>query len=483
VKWEKICRLSAGDIRALQEYKLKRMVRYLLPFHPFYSKVFEKEKISFGSIKTLEDFEHLPFSSKKDIAPTADNPGRPQDFILQPTEELIKERWPKYRLLKILFQKFTNPKGLEHQLKWEFAPVHMTFTAGRTALPTPFTYSKHDLELLSQAGARMMDVLKVTDKDRAINAFPYVPHLAFYQALFGLIEAGVLSLQTGGGKSMGTRKIIDGLVNLKASIFIAIPGYAYHLLSQAVEEKRDLSSVNLVLMGGERVAPGLREKLKEMLVSRGAKRPRSLNTYAFTEGKAAWVQCHEKSGYHLYPDWDLIEIIDDEGKRVPDGERGEIVYTALDWRGTMVVRYKTNDTGRFIPGPCKYCGRTVPILDPDIQRKSEIKEFNLTKIKGTLVNLNLLFPILMGHKDVDEWQIELRKKGGDPFGLDEFIIYLAPRPKADFAKVSSELKKMIFDETEVTPAIEKMEKSKLLERLGMETELKEKRILDVRPKK
>jgi phenylacetate-CoA ligase len=482
MEWGKICRLSTADIKALQEYKMKRMVRYLLPFHPFYGRVFEKEKINYKSIKTLEDFARLPFSSKKDIAPTADNPSRPQDFILQPTEELIKKHWPKYRLAKILFQKFVDPKSLEKQLKWEFAPVHLIFTAGRTALPTPFAYSKHDLELLAEGGARMMDVLKVSDKERAINAFPYVPHLAFYQALFGLIEAGLLSLQTGGGKSMGTEKILDALVSLKASILIAIPGYAYHLVSRAVEEKRDLSAVNLILMGGERVPPGLREKLKEMLALRGAKKPRALNTYAFTEGKIAWVQCHEKSGYHLYPDLELIEIVDDKGNPVPDGERGEIVYTALDWRGTMVVRYKTNDTGKFIPGPCKYCSRTVPILDPDIQRKSEIKEFNLTKIKGTLVNLNLLFPILMGHKDVDEWQIELRKKDGDPLGLDEFVIYVAPRAKADFGKVSAELRKMIFNETEVTPEIIKIDRAKLLERLGMETELKEKRIIDIRPK-
>jgi phenylacetate-coenzyme A ligase PaaK-like adenylate-forming protein len=328
----------------------------------------------------------------------------------------------------------------------------------------------------------MMDILRVSDKERAINAFPYVPHLAFYQALFGLIEAGLFSLQTGGGKVMGTTRIIDSLVSTKASIFIATPGYAYHLLRQAYEEKRDLSAVNLVLMGGERVPPGLREKIKEMLEKRGAKKPRVLNTYAFTEGRIAWVQCHEKSGYHLYPDLELIEIVDEKGNRVPDGERGEIVYTALDWRGTMVVRYKTNDTGRFIPGPCKYCGRTVPVLDSDIQRKSEVKQFNLTKIKGTLVNLNLLFPILMGHKDVEEWQIELRKKDNDPFGLDEFVIYIAPREKVVWSKLEHELKKTIFEQTEVTPDLIKMKRAELLQRLGMETELKEKRIVDIRPK-
>jgi len=482
MKWEKLSHLSAKKIRKLQEKQLKRMVRYLLPFHPHYRDVFAKAGLSFKDINTLDDLKKIPFCSKEEIAPTAENPARPKDFILQPTEELIKQNWPKYRLAKILWQKFTNPKGLERQLKWEFSPVHIIFTTGRTALPTPFTYSKRDLGMLSEGGARMMDVLRVTDKDIAINAFPYVPHLAFYQALFGLIEAGLVSLQTGGGKTMGTNRILDALVSMKASVYVAIPGYAYHSLSEAVDQKRDLSKVTLVLMGGERVPPGLREKLRKMLEKRGAKKPRILNTYAFTEGKVAWVQCNEKSGYHLYPDMEYVEIVDEKGNRVPDGERGEIVYTALDWRGTMVVRYKTADTGRIIPGPCKYCGRTVPILDSDIQRKSEMKEFNLTKIKGTLVNLNLLFPILSGSKDVDEWQVEIRKKGNDPFGLDEFVIYVAAREGTKWDKVEAKLKKEIFNQMEVTPDIEKMDKEELLKRLGMETELKEKRIIDIRPK-
>ncbi|MCH7928426.1 MAG: hypothetical protein IID03_10665, partial [Candidatus Dadabacteria bacterium] len=70
-----------------------------------------------------------------------------------------------------------------------------------------------------------------------------------------------------------------------------------------------------------------KEKLKGLLSELGAKDVKVLSTYAFTEGKTAWVQCHEKSGYHLYPDLGFFEVVDKDGKRVKDGEPGELVYT------------------------------------------------------------------------------------------------------------------------------------------------------------
>lgn len=217
-----------------------------------------------------------------------------------------------------------------------------------------------------------------------------------------------------------------------------------------------------------------------MLTSLGSKNPEIFATYAFTEGKIVWAECKENSGYHLYPDMEFIEIIDKNGENVGENEKGEIVYTALDFRGTVVLRYKTGDIGSITNEKC-VCGRTIPRLSSEIERSSEIKEFNLTKVKGTLVNLNAFFEIL-NIKEIEEWQVEIKKKNNDPYELDELVVYIAPKKNIDFIKLKSKLKNLLKEKLEITPEIIKIDLNKLLNKLGMETELKEKRIVDNRTK-
>ena len=86
----------------------------------------------------------------------------------------------------------------------------------------------------------------------------------------------------------------------------------------------------------------------------------------------------------------------------------------------------------------------------------------------------------MSHKGILEWQIEMRKKNNDPYGLDEIVAYIATTKNADFEKLKKELKEKIIAETEVSTEIVRMDLKELLLRLGMETELKERRIIDKR---
>jgi hypothetical protein len=131
--------------------------------------------------------------------------------------------------------------------------------------------------------------------------------------------------------------------------------------------------------------------------------------------------------------------------------------------------------------PCPKCGKTVPRIHPDLQRSSEIKEFHLTKIKGELVNLNALYPVLSGHPGVEEWQVEIRKKDNDPYGLDELYIHVAPHDGGNFETIKADLARQISHEAGITPLIGELPLQELLEKLGMETEVKEKRVIDNRP--
>lgn len=405
------------------------------------------------------------------------------NFVLQPTPELLKKHLPKTALLATALQKAVGA-NIKEKVEREYKPIHIHFTTGRTALPTAFFYSAWDLRRLEEAGRRMMDCFGISTEERVINAFPFAPHLAFWQTFYSCRANNILTLHTGGGKILGTKRIIKAVESMKASVLIAMPGYAYHIVREAHEQKAKLSTLKFLILGGEKVSDGLRNKLRQMLIDLGSKEPQILATYALTEGKAAWPQCCELSSYHLYPDMEFIEIVDKNGERVSEGEKGEIVYTSLDWRASTLLRYKTGDISRLETDKCPFCGRTVPRITQEIERVSEIKEFALTKVKGALINLNVLSSILSGHPSIDEWRVELRKKNNDPYEMDELIVHIAPKPAVNFEKLKTPLVNLIKTAIEITPTdIIKATRAELIEKLGMERELKEKRIVDNRPKK
>ncbi len=482
--WEKLNKMSSKEIREMQERKLRAfLANQIYLYSKCYSEKLNELKIDPVKVKGIEDLKHLPFTYKEDIAPTDDNPQRHKDFVIRPDEEVTE----KYGHLAQL-SPYGGKAAVEEKV-YDYKPVHIHFTTGRTAEPTPFLYTKRDLEKIREAGYRLLDVFNVTSDDVTLNAFPFAPHLAFWQTFFAGEKLNMPTLNSGGGKIMGTQNLLDAVEFLRPSVLVFIPGYAYYFLREAVNQGRDFSSVKRIFFGGERVPPGLKDKIRDLLIQMGAEDPICLATYGMTEARTAWGECpsHEEYyGYHTYPDLEIFETVDPQtGENVGEGEEGELVYTALDWRGTCVLRYRTGDIAKdgILYEPCPNCGRTVPRISSNIQRKSEVKEFDLTKVKGTLVNLNAFFPLLMGHPDILEWQVEIRKRNDDPYDLDEIYLYVAPQEGIDKEKFSSELRQRIIRDTEVslTDIIFKPVPD-LLKQLGMETEVKEKRILDNRVK-
>ncbi len=434
--WGKIEGLNKKDLEKLQNKKLSYFLKNVISKSPYYVDLFKKNKIKLSEIKTVSDLRKIPFTTKEDIAP----PNNPERFII---------------------------KGEK--------PVHVHFTAGRTAAPTPFFYTEYDLNNLKEVGKRLFNIFKADKKDIAVNAFPYAPHLAFWQSYFALNAAGVMALHSGGGKVLGTEKIIRSAAGMKATTLLGMPGYIYHLLRVASEEKVNLKSVNKIILGGERVDQGLKDKLKSFLGNKA----RILSTYGFTEGKCVWGQCSENSGYHLYPDLEYIEIVDKNGEDVGEGEKGEIVYTALDWRGSVVLRYKTGDLVDGIYYDKCECGRTIR-LGNKIERTSEVKEFNLVKLKGNLVNLNVFYSIINQFKEIEEWQIVIKKRNNDPYELDELYLYVSTK-KTDFEKLKTRINEKVKEATEITFSdIIQVKNEEMINRLGLETELKERRIVDKR---
>lgn len=489
--WRDIAKLSSAEIKSLQNRKLRDFINHqVYPFSPHYQKLFDQHNVDPKSIRTVADLKRIPFTSKSDFIDSSD-PTKFKEYILQPTPEKIKKYWPLPKLLKLkLDSLLLGAAEVKEHLSREYRPVFITFTSGSTSKPISYLYSGYDVNNLNISGSRMLNVFGVNPTENIVNLFPFAPHLAFWQVVFGGFSSCALILSTGGGKVMGTEGNIMTILKMKPTVILGVPSYIYHVLRQARDEGQRMESVKKVILGAARVTSSFKMKLAEVLGDMGAKDVSVFGTYGFTEARCAWGECpthnQSSSGYHLYPDKEIFEIIDPKtGEVRGDGEDGELVYTSIDSRASSVIRYRTGD---FVKGgiswePCPYCKRTVPRLSSDITRLSDVQGVQISKIKGSLVNFNNFSVCLSDFKEIDEWQIELCKKDNDPFEVDELNVYLAVSNQVNQNALAEAVKKRLLNMTEVSPnQIFFIPMPEMIKRLELETANKERRILDKRPK-
>lgn len=487
-EWDWLSFAPPHKIREFQDRLLSDYLkREVAAFSPYYSRVFAEQNVPISEINGVRDLSRLPFTTKELLICAADQD--PLAFVLQPDAQKIRAHWPITRKLTMLAMKLSGgDRAVRRALGREYLPVFMTATTGRAARPVSFLYSNTDMRRLSMAGIRMAGIMGLSPADRAVNLFPYAPHLAFWQVAFAGLEAGVFMLSTGGGKTVGTGGNLRVLDKVNPTCILGVPSYVYHLLRRAESEGIRVPALRMIVLGAEKVPAGLKEKLIDLAVRLGATRPRVLGTYGFTEAKMAWGECDrdvttDDVGYHLFPDMGIIEIVDPEtGRVMEDGQSGEIVYTSLGAHGTAVVRYRTGDFARggILRGPCPACGRTVPRLTSDITRLSNRKDFRLTKVKGTLVDLNHIASILGDMREIEEWQIEISKLNDDPVEIDVMTLYISPAKGSTLNTQS--ISRQIFEATEVAVnRVNIIPLEEMIARIGLENEMKEKRFVDRRP--
>jgi len=490
--WGNIARLSKNEIRDLQNGKLRKFIsEQVYPFSPHYRQLFDSHKIRPGQIRSIEDLSHIPFTSKLDFIGATPASDKFVDFILQPDKEKIQKAWPLFRKLQLAFLSLARGADYtKNKISSEYRPIFTTFTTGTTNRPVPFAYSDYDIRNLYLSGARMIRSFGMEDNERGVNLFPFAPHLAFWQVVFGGFSSGVLILSTGGGKVMNSEGTVAALLKMKPSVIIGVPSYVYHVLRLAAERGVKMDFAKKVVLGAARLSEPFKFKIRTVLESMGATDVSVFGTYGFTEARSAWVECPAppgiSSGYHLYPDKEIFEVVDPEtGEVKKEGEDGEIVYTSIDARGSVVIRYRTGD---FVKGgitwePCPYCKLTVPRISSDITRLSDVRDLKLSKIKGTLVNLSHLTSVLTDFPEISEWQVEIKKKDNDPFEVDELVVYVAANHGVKTPELSDAIKRKISAATEVTPnEVVFFNLPEMIKRLELETSSKEKRIIDARPK-
>jgi phenylacetate-coenzyme A ligase PaaK-like adenylate-forming protein len=482
--WDK---LDRETIREHQGRLLHHFIRdCVLPFSKHYRQVFAEHHLGPDSVRTIGDLPKIPFTSKQDLLPTAEQPRRSLDFALIPDAHVLSKR-PRVIARALL----RGRVRVKDELDREWRPTFMTATTGRSTDSISFLYTQHDLDNLSVGGGRIAEIGGVQRDERMLNMFPFAPHLAFWCMHFAGINRNTFALSTGGGKCMGTEGNIKAILKLKPHILVAMPTFIYHVLQQAIDEKVRIEGVRLICLGGEKVPDGMRRKLARMCEELGSPGVKVVATYGFTEAKLAFTECpftpgDPPPGYHLYPDMGIIEVIDPEtGTQVPDGQGGEIVWTPLAARGTVVLRYRTGDhiENGITWSACPCCGRTMPRLMGRISRVSDVRSMRFQKVKGTIVDFNTLEHALDDVPGLGAWQIELRKAHDDPLDLDEIVLHLVRMADTSEATLDHRLRDLLQANFELRPnriVFHTPDEMRTLHQVGVA--LKEQKVIDHRPK-
>ena len=476
--------MSADEARARQDKTLRKFIRkQVIPHCAHYRKVFREAGIDAGDVRGLADLAKLPFTSKADLA-SAVVEERIREFLILPDPKVLR-RQPANVMRALL----TGPAGTRLALDREYRPILLTSTTGRSADPVPFLYTARDVDNLRMLGLRIMEAGQAAREDRVMNVFPYAPHLAYWLTYHAAEAEGAFHLGTGGGKTLGTDGNVRLLGKIRPTVLVGMPTFVYHMLRRALELGVKVDSLKVIALGGEKAPDGLRRKLAGLAGELGSDDVRTLATYGFTEAKAAWPECatspfEESTGYHLSPELGLVEVVDPKtGDPVENGRPGEVVYTPLDARGTIVLRYRTGDLveGGLTWEPCPACGKTVPRLLGRISRVSERRRMELGKLKGALVDFNELEVILDDVKGIGAWQLELRKVNDDPHDLDELHLRLCLEPDASRDDLERQIHRRFREVTEVTPNSISYHDSDEMRRLhGVGKALKEEKIVDRR---
>ena len=280
---------------------------------PFYAKKFAD--IDMATIKTPEDFTKLPFSEKADL-----REAYPLGIQAVPDEQVVR--------------------------------IHSS--SGTTGTPVIIPYTQKDVDDWADMFARCYRVIGCTPTDRIQITPGYGLWTAGIGFQLGAERMGAMAIPMGPGN---TEKQLRMMMDLQSTVLCATSSYALLLAERIAQEGiRDQLALKKGLIGSERWGKKMRERIANEL---GVK---LYDIYGLTEiyGPGVGVSCEYDCGIHVWDDYVYLEVVDPKtGELLPDGEVGELVITTLVKEGAPLIRYRTHDLTRIVPGTCA-CGSRHP---------------------------------------------------------------------------------------------------------------------------
>ncbi|MBK5211223.1 MAG: phenylacetate--CoA ligase [Coriobacteriia bacterium] len=296
----------------------------------FYQKKFAG--IDVASIRSQEDFEKLPFSSKEDL-------------------------------------RDVYPLGLQAVSDEEVVRIHSS--SGTTGIPVIIPYTAQDIADWAVMFKRCYEMAGVTNLDRVHITPGYGLWTAGIGFQLGAELLGAMTIPMGPGN---TEKQLKMMQDLKSTVLTATSSYAL-LLAEEIEKRGIKDSIHLKkgIIGSERWSDKMRTRIAAEL---GVE---LYDIYGLTEiyGPGIGISCDAHTGMHMWDDFIYFEIVDPKtGELVPDGQAGELVITTLRKQGAPLIRYRTHDLTRIMTGECP-CGSIYPRIDTLIGRTDD-----MIKVKG-----------------------------------------------------------------------------------------------------
>lgn len=364
---------STQEIKTIQEEKLQKLLAYLEGNSPFYQRLFTENNINIAEIRTLEDLQKIPTTSKNDLQQ------HNHDFFCISPDKI----------------------------------VDYSTTSGTLGDPVTFGLSDGDLERLAYneaisfacAGIQKGDVVQmITTIDKRFMA-----GLAYF---LGLRKMGASVVRMGPGIP---ELQWDSIFRYKPKYLITVPSFLLKMIDYA--EKNGLDYKNSSVYGAVCIGESIKSQdFTDNILSQKIKEKWNIklfSTYASTEMSTAFTECEFQIGGHHHPELIITEILDDDGNVVKEGESGELTITTLGVEAIPLLRFKTGDIVKAHYEPCS-CGRNTMRLGPVVGRKQQ-----MIKYKGTTFYPPAMNDILNDFNNILCYQIVIQS---NEIGLDEIII-------------------------------------------------------------
>ena len=415
------CREEVGmHISPLQLEQTDRQIKRLIKADNFYGRKMKEAGIE--GIKTEEDFLKLPFSHKEDL-----RDAYPLGLMAVPEEEIVR--------------------------------IHSS--SGTTGKPVIIPYTAKDVDDWGEMFKRCYEFAGLTKKDRIQITPGYGLWTAGIGFQNGAEKLGAMVVPMGPGN---TPKQLQFMVDMKTTVLAATSSYALLLAEEIAKQGiGDKICLKKGIIGSERWGEKMRKRISEEL---GIE---LYDIYGLTEiyGPGIGINCRYDQGMHIWDDYLYLEIIDPvTGENVPDGEFGEIVITTLVKEGAPLIRYRTHDISRIIPGECP-CGSRFPRIDV-IQGRSD----DMVKFKGVNFFPKQIEEILADFPELSsEYQIRISHLDG----RDTLRLYVETNGHVRFLEMADRVADMIKSRIGFTPLVKVVE-------IGVlpRSEKKTKRVIDER---
>lgn len=342
--------LGRVEMEQLQLERLQGCLRRVKSSVPFYRA--RLDGIEPEGVRSLSDLAHLPFTSKEDL----------------------RDNYP--------FGLFASPMS-------DVVRIHAS--SGTTGKPTVVGYTANDVELWAELAARAFSLAGVTSEDIVQNAYGYGLFTGGLGMHYGAEKLGAAIIPTSAGN---TARQIMLLEDFGTTVLCATPSYTLGLAEQAVGNGTDLAAAPLRvgLFGAE---PWTEEMRLEIEARLGIT---ALDLYGLSEviGPAVAMECLLKAGMHIAEDHFIPEIVDpDTSEPQPPGVVGELVFSCVTKEALPLIRYRTHDLARLLPGRCP-CGRTTTRMEKVVGRTDD-----MLIIRGVNVFPSQIESVLLKRDDVE----------------------------------------------------------------------------------